>query len=332
MNIANKLEDQCRGILTPEQREIDIRTSIARKESICPYAPGLARFIHLPEINALKMDHVYYLAKELKDFYGAKENGKRVGRWMLMPAKEWQSHDEAHEYSELIFWLLNAAYFHLVHDKKSVHAALNKELPGYDRGHNGEILVPIIGKQPKRGNNVIPAKSLFYSALSPLYKSKQFYRYSPHCIMPLVYASEFEELRGKHSQVTENVTFKMAYVGLYETFGEELIIDLKTFRQELPVWGAIIDRVAAIMRAKSTGSSSFASTNMGCPATNLLLFRQCSPKLIETLYSKYMKSLSVLSSLLSQTGAHPIKIIAASFAGSGLYITPENYTPKGFYA
>jgi hypothetical protein len=309
--------------LSPEQREAEVRASIARKESICPYAPGLAQFVHLPEIDTLKMEHVYYLAKELKSFYDAKEKGKRVGRWMLMPHKEWESHEEAHSYSENMFWLLNAAYFHLVRDKKSVHAALNKDLPGYDRGHNGEILVPIIGKQPKRGDNVIPAKSLFYSALSPLYKSKQFYRYSPHCIIPLVYASEFEELRLKHPKVTENVTFEMAYVGLYETFGETLNIDLTAFRSELPIWGSIIDRVAAIMRAKATNTSSLLATNQGCPSTNLLLFRQCSPELIKILYSKYMSRLKVLSSLVMQTSAHPATILGASFAGSGLYVIPE---------
>lgn len=322
MNSVRELEFQSSD-LGPQQRELEVRASIARKESICPYAPGLARFVHLPEISSLKMGHVYYLAKELKAFYEAKEYGKRVGRWMLMPNKEWQSHEEAHTYSEQIFWLLNAAYFHLVRDKKSVRAALNKDLPDYGRGHNGEILVPIIGKQPKRNSNVIPAKSLFYSALSPLYKSEQFYRYSPHCIMPLVYASEFEELRVKHSKVTENVTFKMAYVGLYETFSENLEIDLDKFRQELPIWGSIIDRVAAIMRAKITGTNSLSPENKGCPATNLLLFRQCNPQLITTLYSKYIGKLKILSSLTKQTKAHPMEIICASFAGSGLYVIPE---------
>lgn len=77
------------------QKELDIRTWIARKESVCPYAPGLAKFVHLPEMNSLSMEHVYYLAQELKSFYDAKENGKRVGRWMLMPHTEWKSHEEA---------------------------------------------------------------------------------------------------------------------------------------------------------------------------------------------------------------------------------------------
>tara|TARA_R110001592_G_scaffold103298_2_gene291135 strand:+ start:2452 stop:2727 length:276 start_codon:yes stop_codon:yes gene_type:complete len=67
------------------QKEFAIRAWISKKESVCPYAPGLARFIHLPEINSLSMEHVYYLAQELKSFYDAKENGKRVGRWMLLP-------------------------------------------------------------------------------------------------------------------------------------------------------------------------------------------------------------------------------------------------------
>jgi hypothetical protein len=322
MHSARNLDQPPRPDLSPQQREADIRASIANRESICPYAPGLARFVYLPEIDSLKMDHVYYLAKELKAFYEAKENGKRVGRWMLLPDKEWETHEEAHTYSERIFWLLNAAYFHLIRDRKSVHAALNQSLTGFERGHHGEILVPIIGKQPKRGSNVIPAKSLFYSALSPLYRSKQFYRYSPHCLIPLVYASEFEELRTRHTRVTENVTFKMAYVGLYEVFGDDLHINLEAFRSELPIWGAIIDRIAAIMRAKYTNTSSQEDLNKGCPSTNLLAFRQCNPKLVEILYAKYMSKLSVLNSLIKQTGAHPIDIIGASFGGSGLYIIP----------
>ena len=48
------------------QKELDIRTWISRKECVGPYAPGLARFIHLPEINSLSMEHVYYFAQELK--------------------------------------------------------------------------------------------------------------------------------------------------------------------------------------------------------------------------------------------------------------------------
>jgi hypothetical protein len=114
----------------------------------------------------------------------------------------------------------------------------------------------------------------------------------------------------------------MAYVGLYEIFGEDINIPLEEFRAELPIWGAIIDRVAAIMRAKSTGVSSHSGINKGCPSTNLLLFRQCDPTLIELLYSKYIRSLNILSSLIKQTKAHPIDIIGASFGGSGLYIIP----------
>ncbi len=309
--------------LDAHSREKALRGWISRKESVCPYAPGLARFVQLPEMNSLTMAHVYYLAKELTLFYDAKENGKRVGRWMLMPATEWTTHEEAHFQSEQVFWLLNAAYYHLKKDKNKTLAALNRDLPGYNRGHKGEILNPIIGKLPQLNSDTLPAKSLFYSALSPLYKSTQFYRWSPHCVIPLVYSSEFHELKTKHPKVTENVCFDIAKSGLYESFGEDLNIDLDTFRKELPLWGAIIDRVAEIFRASTTGKSSHDDSLKSCPASNLALFRLCKTNLVAQFYQKYSDYLTVLTDLIAQTGAKPEKIIAASFAGSGLYTIPD---------
>lgn len=323
MNASKIVELQASSSIDPAQKENEVRMWIARKESVCPYAPGLARFIHLPEIKSINMEHVEYLADELKAFYDDKVKGKRVGRWMIMPHKEWQSHEEAHTYSERIFWLLNAAYFHLLRDKKSVHAALKKQLPGYDRGHKGEILNPVVGNLPSRDLDVVPAKSLFYSALSPLYKSKQFYRYCPHSIIPLVYASEFEELKNKHPQVTKSVVFEMACSGLLEVFGEDLELDRVAFRQELPIWGAIIDRVAEIMRASSKGIPSQSQDAKGCPASNLSYFRLCNPELVNVLYLKYIENLNILRRIKRISGAHPKQIISASFAGSGLYTIPD---------
>jgi len=309
--------------LAAHAREQEIRGWIARKESVCPYAPGLARFVQLPEMTILTMQHVYFLAKELKAFYQARENGKRVGRWMLMPAFEWTSHEQAHFEAEQVFWLLNAAYYHLKNDKKKLKAALNRDLPGYNRGYMSEILNPIVGKLPQLNADSVPPNSLFYSALSPLYKSKQFYRYSPHCIIPLVYADEFHELKTKHPKVTENVCFDIAKGGLYELFGDDLDLNLEAFRRELPLWGAIIDRVAEIFRASATGKCSHDESLKGCPASNLALFRLCQTNLVNQFYEKYADYLDVLNSLIDQTRAAPGKIIAASFAGSGLYTIPD---------
>lgn len=327
MNNLKRNEDFQNLNFSPEsvqrQKEHDIRTWISRKESVCPYAPGLARFVHLPEINSLSMNHVYYLATELQAFYAAKENGKRVGRWMLMPPHEWTSHIDAHTYSERLFWLLNAAHYHLINHKKLVTASLEKSLKGYKRGYQGEILNPIIGKLPNPSKSLIPPKSLFYSALSPLYKSKRFYRYSPHALMPLVYVSEFEELRLKHTSVTETVTFEMAHGGLYEVFGDDLHIDLDEFRKELPIWGAIIDRIAEIMRAQSKGISSASPEAKGCPGSNLSYFRVCPPQLVNKLCTKYQETLTILKTLSHQNNTTPKHVINASFAGSGLYTIPD---------
>lgn len=327
MNAARSAEVRSSS-LDPKQREMEVRAWIARKESVCPYAPGLAHFVHLPEINTLKMEHVYLLARELKIFYDAKQNGKRVGRWMLMPHAEWSSHEEAHTYSERIFWLLNAAYFHLFRDKKSVQAALKRELKGYNRGVKGEILNPVVGNLPNQNTDVVPAKSLFYSALSPLYHSKQFYRYCPHSIMPLVYASEFEELKNKHPQVTEDVCFEMAKGGLLEIFGDDLRLDILAFKEELPKWGAILDKVAERLRAASRGVGIDAPEATGCSASNLSYFRLSDQKLVNELFLKYSVHLSVLRELVDRTKASPKQIIAACFAGSGIYTLPDYLDTK----
>lgn len=327
-NVAEKIETRNEPLRQPEQldpaqKEQDIRAWIARKESICPYAPGLARFVQLPDIQAIEEKHVDHLAEELSAFYKAKESGRRVGRWMLMPYREWQSHEEAHHYAEQIFWLLNAAYFHLKCDTRSVDAALKKSIKGYDRGHKGEILNPVVGPIPQRNSRFISPESLFFSALSPLYRSKRFYRYSPHSLMPLVYASEFQELTIKHPQVAETVTFEMAKSGLHESFGEDLMIDQEALKKELPIWGAIIDRSAAISRAAISGGSSHSARVRGCPATNLLEFRNCDQKLIATIYNKHRKQLSVLTDAMTQSGGQAKQVIAAAFAGSGLYTIPD---------
>ncbi len=312
------------------KKEMEVRAWIARKESVCPYAPGLARFVHLPEITSIKMEHVYYLAHELKAFYDDKVDGTRVGRWMLMPHTEWQSHDEAHTYGERIFWLLNAAYYHLMHDKKAVQMALKRQLPGFERAHHGDIINSIVGKQPNPNANCIPAKSLFFSALSPLYKSKKFYRYCPHSVMPMVYVSEFQDTKLRHPKVTEKVTFDMAVSGLREILGDTIELDLAEFKNELPHWGAIIDRTAAIIRSQEKGVSSRSPEAQGCPATNLSYFRVCNPQLVETFFIRHREKLPTLSRFVELSKFDPKDLIKAAFAGSGLYVMP-NYPVSDHY-
>lgn len=323
MNLAHTSDYESAFSMEALEREKAVRIWIARKESVCPYAPGLAKFVHLPRIESMDREHVYCLADALEAFYTAKEQGKRVGRWMLMPHQEWGSHEEAHRYAERLFWLLNAAYYHLRGKRKLVGLALKREISGYNRGIKGEILNPIIGDLPDLRAKSVPAKSLFYSALSPLYRSRKFYRYSPASIIPLVYASEFQALKCKHPNVTEGVAFEMALGGLYESLGEGLAFSVERFRKELPVWGAMIDRIAELMRASATGYSSMSSEVKGCPESNLQYFRVCQPKLVSAFYNKYKKNLPILAELMSQTGAEAKMVISACFAGSGLYTLPD---------
>lgn len=310
------------------QKEHTVRNWLANKESICPYAPGLVKFVHLPVINSLSMKHVEYLAQELSAFYEAKEKGKRVGRWMLMPHEEWSSHEEAHHYAENIFWLLNAAYFYLENDNRSVQEALKKQLKGYPRGYRGEVLTPVIGHLPKQGAESVPEKSLFYSALSPLYNSKRFFRYCPHSVMPLIYASEFQELKEKHNNVSEQVCFEMAYSGLFEVFGEDLDVNLYALRQELSLWGAIVDRIAECLRASQKGVPFHSKRAKGSPESNLSFFRVSPTEFVNRLYRKHIDQLQVLTNIIKQTHASPKRIINASFAGSGLYTIPDYPTSE----
>lgn len=130
---------------SPEEKERNIRSWIARKESVCPYAPGLAKFVYMPDLQKQSDEqNILYFASELKNFYAAKEGGKRVGRWMLLPHKEWASHNEAHEESEYIFWLINAAYYRLKRNRKMEKLSLKRRLSGFNRGYKNEILNPII--------------------------------------------------------------------------------------------------------------------------------------------------------------------------------------------
>lgn len=306
-----------------EHREQTIRHWIAQKESVCPYAPGLVRFIELPDIPTLAMKHVHHLSSELKAFYDAKEKGKRVGRWILLPKQEWQSHNEAQEYSERVFWLLNAAYYFLVDDRKKVKACLLREMDGLERGYHGEINNPIIGKLPSQNSKVIPARSLFCSALGPLYKSKQFYRYNPYSAIVLVYLSEFVEKKKRHPKAARKIALDMAYSSLFEHFGDDLKIDIEAFEKELPIWGAIIDKTAELIRANNQGMSALNDSAKGRPESNLQVFRNSPPQLASAFYSKYKQHLPIMHSLSESLQIHPKDILNACFAGTGLYTSPD---------
>ena len=66
---------------SPQQKEQNLRTWIARKESICPYAPGLAKFVYLPDLSKQSVEqNICYFAAELKAFYATEGAGKRVGQ------------------------------------------------------------------------------------------------------------------------------------------------------------------------------------------------------------------------------------------------------------
>lgn len=159
-----------------------------------------------------------------------------------------------------------------------------------------------------------------------LYRNNKFYRYSPHSLIPLVYASEFDYLAKRHPKVTEQVTFEMALGGLYESFGFGLDLVLNAFRQELPSWGAIIDRSAEIMRSKEQGAHATPESIKGCPTSNLSYFRLSDSRLINAMFRENQSALSILKRTVEVAAINSKEVINRAFAGSGLYTLPNYYS------
>jgi hypothetical protein len=296
-----------------DEREETIRTWLAKKESVCPYAPGLARFTYLPKIDTLNMEGVRYFANELSGFYKARKNNKRVGRWILLPHQNWTTHADAFEESERLFWLLNAAYYYHTKDKLNVKKALHRLIDGIEQDPHRGITNPIIGKLPCQNAKVIPPRTLFCTAMSPLYSSDKFYRYSPESVLFLIYLSEFKSKQVRHPDITKRIAIDMAFGSILEHFGDEFEPQKEKLEHELPIWGALIEQSVALYHG---------GDNICSPDRAIQFFQRIPSSFITAVYQRFANKLTLLPELLNRSGRSPKTVLSVCFAGSGLYVTP----------
>ena len=300
------------------RRESAVRSWIARNESVCPYAPGLVYFSYLPETERLDMQLVRFLVVELRKFYASKCDGERVGRWMILPYKEWTSHKQARKESEIIFWGLAAAYFYLRNDRRRVKLALSRSLPGYAFDETGDITNPVVGNFARAHKTKPHPKSLFCSALSPLYRSKEFYRYAPSSVMVMVYALEFFEEKEKNEKSVRKISLDMAYGNLCESLGASVNLDKQALKKELPAWEQVI--------AQSLSVSGTPIDNSTCFTSGVLdKFRQIQPHIVEVCVSTQKHRLPILSELCRVSKISYHDLLSNHFSGAGLYTLPHYF-------
>lgn len=307
------------------QREQKTRLWIANKESVCPYAMGLARFVHLPEITAISLDNVRYLAGELKSFYKDKQGAERVGRWILLPHREWTDHQDALAYSELMYWQLLAAYYYLNSDPRKMKQAMSRQFDGIALGDKGEICNPIVGKFARSNSTVPHFKSLFCTALGPTYRSKKFYRYMPSACIVMVYAQELMEKKDAHPKTMHHISLDMMLGNLAEVLGDDLAITRDELAKELPMWRVLIQnslQLAGLAGAACTSSVA----QEGLSAQTMAKFRDCSSSLVDSLCYPRLAQLPVLQKIMSMKRVTPHQILKSHFSGAGLYTYPDYLT------
>lgn len=303
------------------EREQNIRLWIANKESVCPYAPGLARFVHLPEMTDASMDNVRYLSNELKAFYKDKQGDERVGRWILLPHQEWADHTHALVDSERLYWHLLAAYFHLTDDPRRMKQALARNYEGIAKSDKNEICNPLIGKFPRTNSSVPHFKSLFCAAHGPIYRSRTFYRWAPAACYALVYAQEFMEKKNNHQKTMHHISLDMVQGNLDEIFGEGLNITRDELAKELPHWRNLIQH-AMRMDGKTTPTCSVTG-QFTLSSSIMSTFRRCPTALIDSLCLSQLSLLPVMQRIMRLKQAAPHQILYSHFAGTGLYVMPH---------
>ncbi len=296
------------------EREARLRGWIARAESVCPYAPGLAHVTYLPPIDNLDQSLVHFLSGEMKAFYTAKENGKRVGRWLLLPHHEWNNHQHALKESETLFWGLNAAAANLRRDRKRVKQALARSLPGYQRQKNGNILNPIVGRLTTNSEGKPHPKSLFCSALSSHYQYEQYYRYAPTSVMVMIYAEEFQDHKERHTKAVSKINLEMIHSSLLEQLGTDLLCEKNELKGEIPRWEALISR---ILNLDSTDNAST------CLHVVCQRWRELPEGIIEHSVRQAAQQLPLLTRLCHDKAVTAKQVLQAYFTETGLYTLPN---------
>ena len=323
MNLQATLKDtesQSGRTLSADMRERYVRTWIAERESVCPYAPGAAHYVHLPECMESEHHWATYFGRQLKQFFAQRTQGKRVERLILLPPSEWSSHDEARSYATDCYWRLAAGYYQLSRirnnhsDRKALHDALNRNLVGIVADSEEGITNPIVGKRCSGAGIKPHFRSLFASAFSPLYQSSKHYRYAPCSAIVLVYARSLFDKRNDHPQVTHRINIDMLYGNLVEALRGNMLFTRHELSQEVPLWEALM---LDLYNQHTHGQKR-------CSKPEILeALKLFSEGAFNDCFERNLFRLPLLRKLLGEGGSEPLSLMKIAYTHAGLYATPK---------
>lgn len=310
--------------LKQSERETEMRLWIAARETVCPYAPGVARYVHLPKIKQGDASSLRYMANELRAFYREKVNGKRVERLILIPEIEWESHDVARLAATETYYLLGAAYYQLARQGSKSKAAQQGKIAGVIADPACGILNPIVGKLPVSASVMPHPKALFCTAMSPHYRSKKYFRYAPVGALVLVYVSDVYGSRQGHLGMLKKISEASTYGTLCEIYGDDLCASKEQVARELPIWESLIEQTLRFAKSNQLSAERELATKP-CPlnAQNMCLFDETMFALADSMCRANLKFLPVLRKLTEANGMSSAEFLRSIYDTAGLYAWPR---------
>lgn len=303
------------------KKEEMLRMWIAQKESICPYAPGVAQYIHLPQELGSNRAWAAYYASVLKQFNKTKVKGKKLERLILIPPVEWTNHNEARTYAIANYWRLNAGYFlQTLNGRRQAASALahleHSAINQADAHAHADITNPVVGVQAPLGKAPHP-KALFCTTFSGLYHSNKYYRYAPCSAMVLVNVASLLEKRNKQAKVTKQIASDQLYGIVVEAMrGDESLLRYEALAVESKEWESLLFRLYVLRN----------------PLWRRLPQPQISDVIgdfnhneVDALFVRNLDRLPVLKALLCRTDHTPYKLLSACYPHTGLYAMPSYF-------
>jgi len=307
--------DHVNDLADVSAREQAIRVWIANKESVCPYAPGTARYEHLPAALSSENAWAMYFGKVLKSFYKERVKGKRVERLILLPPQEWATHQEARDYSTQMFWRVAAGYHsQTLTGKKYVRQILARESETIQSCDEQGVSNPVIGKHSAVEKGLPHYKSMFFSSFSPLYHSNQFFRYAPSSALVLVSALALHKKREKNEQTMSKINDDILLGCVNEATRGKVELDASAIIAESKDWETILFQTY----------QQQAANWKNLPQPGLAQgVNQLQPELVNQTFSIYQDRLPVLNKVCSEIGSDPARFLKAIYLHAGLYVMPR---------
>lgn len=297
-----------------QNRELMLRIWIANRESVCPYAPGVARYVHLPESFDTEREWATHLGSILKEFYAARVDGKRLERLILLPPTDWLSHEEALSYSRKAFWRISAGYYmQSMNGRKFALKALEESLDGIATCSEQGIRNPIIGRLSDQGKAIPHFKSMFLSAFSPVYANQGFFRYAPASALVLVNSKALFEKRRKHPKVITQIDEDMLFGNLLEATKGQIELEKKELVAESKVWETVLFN---LYRSETPNWMSLAEPEISTTVGSLNTFN------LNEAFSRLQFRLPVMTRICRSFGVSPCSVLKASYLHAGLYVAP----------